>query len=101
MQEISKVGKLSKMYTNHSVGSTSITALDDSGHKSELSIKTYSCRLSDAKKREMSKNLNSALGAKAPTTNITEHEVPILSANKIEEIFGENMIHASWLTLCQ
>ena len=55
MQEISKVGKLSKIYTNHSVRATSITALDDSGiearhiirqsgHRSELSIKNYSCR---------------------------------------------------------
>ena len=42
----------------------------------------------------MSKNLSSALGAPAavlPTTNIAEHEVPILSANEVEEIFGENM----------
>ena len=59
-----------------------------------LSIKNYSCRLSDSKKREMSKNLSSALGAPVvhvPTTSITEHEVPILSANEIVEIFGENM----------
>jgi integrase len=65
MAEISQLGNLSNAYSNHSIRATAITALDDggietrhimraSGHKNEGSIRSYSCRLSEAKKREMS-----------------------------------------------
>ena len=61
MSQISKIGGLSQIYTNHCVRATSITTLDNagvaarhimraSGHKSEASIRSYSCRLSEGKK---------------------------------------------------
>lgn len=72
MVEISKLGKLSRLYTNHSIRATTITRLDDagiearhimraSGHKSESSIRSYACRLSENKKREMSDCLSGVL----------------------------------------
>ena len=64
MTNISKLANLSIMYTNHSIRATSITEMDEagiasrhimriSGHKTEESIKHYSRRLSDKKKREI------------------------------------------------
>ncbi|XP_062574912.1 uncharacterized protein LOC134236784 [Saccostrea cucullata] len=75
MMEISKVGKLSREYRNHSVRATSITVMDIggisgrhimkvSGHKSKASLKSYSHFVSDKKKREISDTLSSALGHK-------------------------------------
>jgi len=65
MANLSEECGLSKRYTNHCIRSTCITVLDDndiasrhiiglSGHKSETSIKSYSKRLNDDKKRQMS-----------------------------------------------
>jgi len=64
MVKISKLSKLSRIYTNHSIRATSITEMDEagidtqhimrvSGHKSESSIKHYVERLSDHKKRQI------------------------------------------------
>lgn len=64
MKKISAAGNLSRLYTNHSIRSTSITILDQngvearhimsvSGHRSESSLRTYS-KTSSAKRREMS-----------------------------------------------
>lgn len=72
MPEISRIANLSKKYTNHCIRATSITALDRagfearhimraSGHKSEASIRSYSYRLSEEKKREMSDSLSDTL----------------------------------------
>ena len=72
MSQISKVGGLSKKYTNHCIRATAITALDDagiearhimraSGHKSESSIRSYACRLSEKKKKELSATLSNVL----------------------------------------
>ena len=65
MSNLSEEAGLSKRYTNHCIRATSITTLDHkgvearhimsvSGHKSESSIKCYSTKLSDEKKRQMS-----------------------------------------------
>lgn len=69
---ISKLANLSRRYTNHSVRATSITALDDagvkarhiiriSGHKSETSVKSYSSRLNENRKREFSQHLSKTI----------------------------------------
>ena len=65
MQKLSEEAKLSKPYTNHCIRATCITNLDDndietrhimglSGHKSESAIRSYTKRLSEKKKRQMS-----------------------------------------------
>lgn len=69
MVRISKAACLSKAYTNHSIRATAITTLDNagvearhimntSGHKSESSIRSYSNRVCDEKKRSMSDTLS-------------------------------------------
>ena len=68
---ISQRAKLSKRYTNHSIRATCITRLDDagfesrklmriSGHRSEMSLKSYSSRLSVQDKRIISDTLSDA-----------------------------------------
>jgi Domain of unknown function (DUF3504) len=70
MQHLSKSAQLSKVYTNHCLRATCITALDQhgyearhimtvSGQKSEASIRAYSRNVTDTKKREMSLTLSS------------------------------------------
>ena len=72
MKQISVDAGLSKIYTNHSVRATCLTKLDEagfeirhiqavSGHKSEESIKSYSRRCPESKKKQMEQALNSAL----------------------------------------
>ena len=72
MASISKKSKLSKLYTNHSIRASTITSLDHeafearhimrtSGYKSEASIRNYSSRLRESKKREISSTLSRAL----------------------------------------
>ena len=69
MKTISKDAELSKVYTNHSIRATCLTKLDQagfeirhiqavSGHKSEESIKAYSTRCPENKKREMAAALD-------------------------------------------
>ena len=64
MKNISIAADLSTVYINHSIRSTSITALDSnniearhiqavSGHKSVATIKTYAKYCAPSKKREM------------------------------------------------
>ena len=64
MKTISKEAKLSAVYMNHSIRSTCLTKLDEagfevchiqaiSGHRSEKSIKAYSRKCLDNKKRQM------------------------------------------------
>lgn len=80
MSDISNIGKLSKVYRNHSVRATSITVLNVavisgchimkvSGHKFETSLKSYShFIISDGKKREISETLSNAFGQQPSTT---------------------------------
>jgi len=74
MASLSSTYDLSKKYTNHCVRSTCITQLDHSGiesrhimgisgQKSETSIKTYSKRLSEEKKRQISEVLSDNIPA--------------------------------------
>ena len=69
MKTLSEDANLSRIYTNHSIRATCLTKLDEagfeirhmqavSGHKSEESIKAYSKKCPETKKREMSEALN-------------------------------------------
>ena len=82
MASLSVEYKLSKKYTNHCVRSTCITQLDHhgiesrhimevSGHKSETSIKSYSKRLSDDKKRQISEILSENIPAKRTNIDVS------------------------------
>ena len=77
MKMMSDKAGLSKLYTNHCIRSTVITALDAqgfearhitavSGHKSENTIKSYSTKCPDIKKRQMSDALSSVFGEPVP-----------------------------------
>ena len=77
MKTISKDAELSMIYTNHSIRATTITKLEEhgfearhiqavSGHKSENTIKCYSKKCPDKKKRQMSNALSSELPQKVP-----------------------------------
>jgi hypothetical protein len=68
MTNISKWGKLSKIYSYHSIRATSITIMDEcgiasrhimkvSGHKSETSLKSYTQNISVTKKKALSTTL--------------------------------------------
>jgi len=74
MPDISRVAGLSQRYTSYCIRATSIQTLDRvgfearhitriTGHKSKLSIKNYSKRLSENKKRLMSNTLSKPTGA--------------------------------------
>lgn len=67
MSEISKVVKLSKIYTNHSCRATTVHVLDEAnvpsrhimtvtGHRSETSLKTYSGKTCDKTKKKNVRN---------------------------------------------
>ena len=75
MSSISKELKLSQKYTNHCIRATAVSLLDEcnfearhimrvSGHKSESSIRSYSRRLSEVKRKEISHALTSACSVK-------------------------------------
>lgn len=79
MKKISKMAKLSKTYTNHSIRSTTVTTLrnlgvhpDDimsvTGHKSAQSILHYS-NVSENQRRTMSHLLAAKTGSKLPLTS--------------------------------
>ena len=83
MKLISERAGLSKIYTNHCIRSTVITSLDEkgfearhitavSGHKSENTIKSYSVKCPDSKKREMCDALSTKLGKPAPPSPFNE-----------------------------
>ncbi|XP_048757928.2 uncharacterized protein LOC125668156 [Ostrea edulis] len=116
MPEISKLGKLSRIYTNHSIRATVITALDNagvearhimcaSGHKNEASIRSYACRLNDTKKREMSECLGGILGSQSRSnsdantvstatgivgTSLKENEFPEITPEELDSIFSDS-----------
>ena len=71
MSSISKELKLSQKYTNHCIRATAVSLLDEcnfearhimrvSGHKSKSTIRSYSRRLSEVKREEISHALTSA-----------------------------------------
>lgn len=73
MKKISKSTGLSREYTNHCVRSTSITVLNEagfegrhivrvSGHKNEMSLKSYAHRVGENIYQKMSESLSSASG---------------------------------------
>ena len=73
MTQMSTDYQLSIRYTNHSLSVMAISVLDDagisgrhiiriSGHKSEESLKSYSRKVSNAKKRTISNTMSHALG---------------------------------------
>lgn len=77
MQRISETRLLSQKYTNHSIRVTAVSLMDDndfksrvimriSGHKSEESIKTYSRRINQKKKCDISRTFSRALGQDIP-----------------------------------
>ena len=86
---ISKELKLSQKYTNHCIRAKAVSLLDEcnfearhimrvSGHKSESSIRSYSRRLSEVKRKEISHALTSACSVKnlesTSTAIVTMHE---------------------------
>ena len=75
MTDISKLSGLSRIYSNHSIRATCITLLDDSGiearhimrvsgHRNEVSIRSYASRLDDKKKRQISDCISDAIAPK-------------------------------------
>ena len=93
MKQLSEKANLSRMYTNHCIRSTCITNLDESGfearhitavsgHKSETTIKNYSVKCPEAKKREMADALSGKLLGKSLSNN---EGSPIVKKSKISE----------------
>ena len=77
MSKISLAANLSRRYTNHSLRSTCITLLDESGfatrdicnisgHRNEKSIRSYIGRPNDAKKQKLSDALSTSIGCTPP-----------------------------------
>ena len=89
MKNLIKDAKLNfDRYTNHSIRATVIGTLDDKGfearhitaissHKNENTIKTYSKKCPESKKREMYDTLNETLIAKKPKQDVPEQK-PLL-----------------------
>ena len=90
MKTLVKEAKLeTNLYTNHSIRATCISTLDKnsfkarhitaiSGHKNEVTIKTYSVKCPDKKKREMYETLkDSILPKKMKTDAPAADSVPI------------------------
>ena len=80
MSSVSKAAKLSKKYTNHSIRATCVTILDScdfdarhimsiSKHKSESSIRCYSSRVCDNKRKDMSRALSQLYASKDSSNN--------------------------------
>ncbi|XP_065927617.1 uncharacterized protein KIAA1958-like [Magallana gigas] len=99
MQRISKDAGLTCVYTNHCIRATCITMLDECGyesrhiigiskHKSESSLKHYSSKLSNSKKRNMSDALTTKLSVcksapiqHTPLQQIENNLMPDLASN--------------------
>lgn len=86
MSEISKKCELSQRYTNHSLRATAMSVLDDagyqgrhiiriSGHKREESVKSYSHKLTNSRKRTMSDAVRNAIGV-VPQNSSSNNSVP-------------------------
>ena len=94
MSSVSKAAKLSKKYTNHSIRATCVTILDScdfdarhimsiSKHKSESSIRSYSSRVRDNKRKDMSRALSQLYAAKDLSNN-KEIDVEIFEVDSCE-----------------
>ena len=77
MKNLSKNASLSNEYKNHSIRATVVTNLDNkgfkarhimatTGHKSEISIKNYSCRCPTTKRKQMFDALNENFASETP-----------------------------------
>ena len=89
MKILSERAKLSQMYTNHCIRASVVTKLDEerfearhimvvSSHKSENSIKSYSAKCPENKKKEMFEALNQ------PFSNPPQPAYPQIDNNQIE-----------------
>ena len=97
MKHLSSDAKLSKSYTNHSIRATVITTLDNSGfearhitaisgHKNKSTIKTYSIKCPESKKREMNSVLKKAVlqpkkVKREPTSTMPNPNTPLKTIN--------------------
>ena len=97
MSDISKAAKLSMVYTNHSVRATSITIMDNggitgrhimkvSGHRSETSLKSYSNRVSDKKKKEISDVLSNAISVNTISTDSASKNTTVKANLSMEDV---------------
>ena len=93
MVNLSTSARLSRANTNHCIRATCVPALDEAGvearhimtitgHKNEASIRSYSCTLSDEKKRDISTTISDTL---IPSTSA--EEPPQKKTPKIDEVF--------------
>ena len=93
MVNLSTSARLSRANTNHCIRATCVTTLDEAGvearhimritgHKNEASIRSYSCRLSDEKKRAISSTISDTL---IPSTSA--EEPPQKKTPEIDEVF--------------
>lgn len=109
MKKLSSAAQLSKIYTNHSIRSTSITILNEagfqgrhivkiSGHKNESSLKSYSHRIGENVYRDMSETLSSAAGqssnALVPFNTESGNVNPSTSNDNIEQQFQSSELDA-------
>ena len=89
MQALYKDVPLANYYTNHCIRATVITRLDDcgyearhitaiSGHKNESTIKTYSVKCPDNKKRQMNATLQTAIVPKKNVLKLKHTQIPTL-----------------------
>ena len=102
MKKLSIDAGLSKLYTNHSIRATTITKLDElgfearhiqavSGHKSENTIKCYSKKCPDAKKRAMSASLSGNIPPKIPKKESVTLSKPAKTNDNVDEDIWGNM----------
>lgn len=66
-----------------------------SGHKSEASIGSYSCRLCDPKKREISDCLGGLLGSHQ-RENKEDNTLKDLTVEELDTIFNDNVFFRSY-----
>ena len=99
MKYLSSDAKLSMTYTNHSIRATVITTLDKcgfearhitaiSGHKNESTIKTYSTKCPESKKREMNDTLKRAVNQpkKIKCETVPNPSLPTLNVQDLEKM---------------
>ncbi|XP_033743241.1 uncharacterized protein LOC117329407 [Pecten maximus] len=102
MQKLSQEFRLSKRYTNHCVRATSIATLDHNGvearhimsvtgHRNETSIKSYSFRLSDDKKRQMSDILSENI---APPSKCVKRCAAATGSRNTVCLMGQSFPHS-------
>jgi len=108
MSSISKELKLSQKYTNHCIRATAVSLLDEcnfkarqtmrvSGHKSESSIRSYSRRLPEVKKKEISHALSSACSVE--TLETTSTAIVVMHEQTSENSPGRNTVPNSLVTM--